>query len=403
MLLGNGMNMGSYPAALDAVAKAFASHKDLIIGGQNPLYQETIIVLILNQVHLPKSDLMDICEGFVKSSADSLKQIGATVLLNDQPARSELKPLVLAALNHSHWMIRKMAITALSNTQKTTAEENQLLQKIDDSDSDVRAEAIKAAAKISVTDAHLPTAISLSTAKNWEVRVEAAKLLGRINTPQATHSLIGMMDDSDSDVRNQANSLLNQKKLDDSRSDDLKQQMKSTNWEVRRESALLLGKIGSDKATLVLIGNLDDSDADVRTAIVSILSKTTIKDSFIQPLSDMYKATDWEVRRNVSTLLAKNTSGAATKSLIAHMGDADSDVQAAINSALENRTLAGDMVDDLKTQFSNNDWGIRQEVAKLLGKIKTKESLAALEAQLAKETDSDVKTQLEKSIQAVKS
>jgi HEAT repeat protein len=197
--------------------------------------------------------------------------------------------------------------------------------------------------------------------------------------------------------------LLNQKKLDDSRSDDLKQQMKSTNWEVRRESALLLGKIGSDKATLVLIGNLDDSDADVRTAIVSILSKTTIKDSFIQPLSDMYKATDWEVRRNVSTLLAKNTSGAATKSLIAHMGDADSDVQAAINSALENRTLAGDMVDDLKTQFSNNDWGIRQEVAKLLGKIKTKESLAALEAQLAKETDSDVKTQLEKSIQAVKS
>lgn len=84
------------------------------------------------------------------------------------------------------------------------------------------------------------------------------------------------------------------------------------------------------------------------------------------------------------------------------MNDSDEDVRTKINTILKSRSLTAESVDALKKNFASKNWEVRRDVAKLLGKIKSQSSLEALEDQLTKETDSDVKKQITASIKAVK-
>ncbi len=402
MLLETNMNGNNYQAAKTAVASAITKNKSVITSSKDVRYQEEMLSFITSTFELKKDVLVDICDGLLNSTSENVKQIAATIILDAQPSRVELKPIVLKALNNQRWDIRSKAITALSNVQKTTAEKNQLVAKIGDDDGDVRKVAITAVSKISVTNNNLAVAKDLSANENWDVRVEAAKLLSRINSAESIQALIGLMNDDDGDVRKQVVTLLQQKSLGEASVSDLAKQMKSQNWDVRRDAALFLSRIGSDQAVLVLIGKMSDDDGDVRAVIVKELVSKQIKDNFIKALSDNYKSQNWDVRRDVSILLAKNSSLAATTALISQMNDDDGDVRAKIYSLLAARNLTNDSVAALKKNFSSQNWDVRRDVAKLLGKIKSSDSLNALEDQLTKESDGDVKTQIIASIKAVK-
>ena len=56
----------------------------------------------------------------------------------------------------------------------------------------------------------------------------------------------------------------------------------------------------------------------------------------------------------------------------------------------------------LSQKYQSQNWEVRRDVAKLLGKIKSSESRDALEDQLTKENDGDVKNQIIASIKAIK-
>ena len=84
------------------------------------------------------------------------------------------------------------------------------------------------------------------------------------------------------------------------------------------------------------------------------------------------------------------------------MNDDDGDVRAKIYSLLASRNMTNDSVAALKKNFTSQNWDVRRDVAKLLGKIKSSDSLNALEDQLTKESNGDVKTQIIASIKAVK-
>jgi HEAT repeat protein len=402
MLLENRTGRDGFQGIKAAVVSAFTKNKAIIIQASDDTYQEAVLSFITERLELKQSTLIDICEGLIKSPSKNVKQIAATIILDARPARTELKPIVLSTLKNERWDVRKKAVSALSKVQKTTAEENKLIEVISDSDADVRKEAVTAASKISVTDSHLAVVTSLSTDENWEVRIEAAKLLSRISSPASLRLLIGMMRDSDDDVRRQVNALLAQKNPGSSSTADFAEQMKSDNWDVRSQAAVFLGKVGTDQAMLVLINKMDDSDDDVRATIMKQLSAAPMKDSYVHDLSAKYSSENWDVRKNVSILLGKNTSISATKALIAHMDDSDADVQAQIASLLEGRVLPNSVVDVLAKNFSSENWEVRRVVAKLLGKIKSPASSSALEKQLTKESDDEVKTQIISSLKTIK-
>ncbi|MFZ4405430.1 MAG: HEAT repeat domain-containing protein, partial [Pseudobdellovibrionaceae bacterium] len=402
MLLEIGMATNNYQQVKNKIAVSIKDNKNVITQSSDVRYQEEILSLITNEIQLKADVLVEICEGLIKSTSKNVQQIAATIILDAQPNRTELKAMVLEALNNTRWDIRKKAISAISKTSKTTAEENLLIAKVDDQDEDVRKEAVKAVAKISLAAGHLQSVKDLSNSSNWWVRAEAVKLLGRINSQASVKELIGKMDDSDEDVRKQVVSQLGQSNLNDEYVQSFAKQMTSSNWSVRNDAAKFLGKIGSDASLSVLIGAMDDSDEDVRKTVVQQLSKKPLKESMVGALAGQYKSQNWSVRRDVSLLLGKIAGLSSTNSLIKQMDDSDEDVRNTIVTQLTARSLTAESVANLKKNFSSQNWSVRRDVAKLLGKIKSPSSLEALQDQLTKESDDDVKNQIIASIKAVK-
>ncbi len=236
-------------------------------------------------------------------------------------------------------MIRQKAIQTLSKVKKTIPEENQLLAKLEDQDDDVRKAAVQAAAKISVTEQNLDAVKQLAGSSNWAAREEAVKLLGRINSQNATNELIGKLGDRDEDVRKEVVVQLSQKSLDEKNIPALARQLTNSDWSVRNDAAKFLGRIDSDSAVMKMIGAMSDHDEDVRKTIFDRLSR---------------------------------------------------------------RRLGEGHVIALAKQYGSHLWSVRRDVTKLLGKIKSAASLEALQDQLLKETDDDVRNQIIASIRAVK-
>jgi HEAT repeat protein len=222
------------------------------------------------------------------------------------------------------------------------------------------------------------------------------------NTEGALKELIGKMDDQDEDVRKQVVTQLNQKNLGAQYVPSFAKQLTSSTWSVRNDAAKFLGKINADSAIVTLIGGMDDQDEDVHKTIVQQLQDKQLKDSHVAPLSEQYKSQNWSVRRDVSVLLGKIVGLNATNALIKQMDDQEEDVRNTIVVQLSARSLANDSVPSLRKNFSSQNWSVRRDVAKLLGKIKSPSSLDALQDQLTKESDDDVKNQIIASIEAVK-
>lgn len=395
-------NGNSYQQTKNKLITVFQDSKAVIVQSSDLRYQEAVLSLITSEIPVGAQSLVEICEGLLNSKSENVQQLAAIIILEAQPNRSDLKPLVIKALNNQRWDIRKKAISALSKTNKTTAEENLLLSKLDDQDEDVRKEAQQASASISVSEQHLAVVKQLSVSQNWTTRREAVKLLSRINSENSIKELIAKMDDQDEDVRKEVVNQLNQKPLGPQHVQFLSQQISSTIWTVRNDAAKLLGKIDSNNAIVVLIISMSDQDEDVRKTIVDQLKKSSLKESHVSLLATKYKSQTWTVRRDVTLLLGKISGLKSTNAMIKQMDDQDEDVRNGIVAQLSSRTLTNDSVLELKNNFSSSTWTVRLAVAKLLGTIKSADSLEALQSQLAKEKDDDVRKQIEASIKLVK-
>lgn len=137
-------------------------------------------------------------------------------------------------------------------------------------------------------------------AEDWRVRQEAVRAIGESGNEALIPDLMQMFNDSDSDVRQEAEKALVRyrqtvvmglvEKLGDS----------STN--IREAAANTLGEIGANAAVPHLIEHLDDQSAWVRIAVARALEKINDK--------------------------------TAVAALIDHLDDSDSDVQTAVRDAL---------------------------------------------------------------------
>ncbi|MGZ3775184.1 MAG: HEAT repeat domain-containing protein [Pseudobdellovibrionaceae bacterium] len=244
-------------------------NKNVLIESKDIKYQEEMFSLITGPIQLKNQDLVDICNNLLSSPSESIHQIAATIVLDSDLSRTDLKPTVLAALENSRYDIRKRAISALAKTRKTPEEENRLLAKIDDQDEDVRKEAIAVAERITMTNANLETIKKLGQSTNWSTRLQAAKLLGRINSKAAVTELILKMDDEDEDVRHVVMTELSKRSLVKENVGDLKKNFLSQKWEVRKNVAILLGKIKSRESLKELQNQLlKETDQDVKNQIL---------------------------------------------------------------------------------------------------------------------------------------
>lgn len=385
-----------------AVDRLVELNKNLITESEDFLYQEAIILLVLTRSLLPEDSALTLSKQLLSSKSEQVRTIAATMVLDSEPHRIDLKPLVINALAHRTWQVREKSVSAISKTKMTPAEEIQLIGMLADPDSEVQRAAAAAMIKINLTEAHLPQVKSLLSHSNWNTRKEAVLLLGRIGTPAATRELVMKMNDADSDVRSRVVQILKTKAIGEEYLESMSLFMKNSNWAVRRDSAYFIGEIEIDAAIRILIAAIGDHDSEVRSMIFNQLNKKTLTESHLSSLSKNLQSENWSVRRDVVKLLDKVPGKATTQIFIRQLNDSDSDVRRLLGDRLQARKLGGDNVEELALHLKAELWDVRKAAALLLGKIKTPESLAVLESRLLQEKDSDVKAQIVASIKLIK-
>jgi len=397
--------MEEYSRILKSVARFVELHKNLITESRefaDQKYQEAMLMLITSRKLLTAESTLGICNQLLAAKSEKVRIMAATFVLDAEPTRIELKSLVLKGLQHEAWQIRAQAVSAIAKTQLSQSEEILLLGMLADEDSDVFKAASEAAAKIKVAKEHFPKVKQLLASSKWLVRKEAVTLMGRIGTSEAIRELVGRMNDSDSDVRSEVVKILKAKTIGQEHLENMSLHLKDPQWTVRRDAASFIGSIGTEEAIRLLVRALPDSDADVREMIFSQLNKKTLTELQVPGLAEHLASDNWSIRLDTLKLIGKIPGRQTTLILVRQLKDRDSDVRNLVREILRPRKLDNEHVEELTLHLNGDQWDVRKDAALFLGKIKTPESLAALQSRLLEEQDSDVKTQIIASIKLIK-
>jgi HEAT repeat protein len=376
--------------------------KHLVGESTRPIYQERLLDLFANSIRASDKLVAAFADELLRSSDSTVRQIAATYVLSADANRANVKPWVRQALGHARWDARRRAIVALAGSHPSLQDQLLIIARIEDSDEDVRKAAVSAVEELSLGSAHVEELSRLRSSNRWDVRRDAARLLGRISDAKATLTVIRLLNDSDEDVRKEAYSQLAKRKLSEESLPELFKLLKSNQWTVRRDALRLVGTIPGELATAALISRMGDSDQDVRSQSMAELKNRALTLAAVAQLDTFASDSNWEVRRNVAVLLGRIDGPKATLSLLNQLGDADQDVRSQVMSIVRERKLTNEMVEPLSRLLAHSNWEVRRDAAFLLGRISSAQSREALISRLAKETDDDVKNQIIASIARIK-
>lgn len=385
------------------VVNVLLEKREVIIQSKLDIFQEYLLAILASHGANRKAEINRLCDGLVSSGSDSVKQIAATYILTNDPSREDVKPLVRKAFSFPTWATRFRAVKALAQARPNLEDQILIIGKLEDADSDIAGAAMAAADGFSLQAAHIPALKKVAASNVWSARFNATKLLSKIDHGEARLTLINQLKDGDVDVRNKAAEALQKAKLTQEEVPALASLLKNQPWDVRYKAVLLLGKIDAVNVTLILIDSMADGDSDIQAAINKELGRRKLTASMVDALAKKANGEAWNVRYSAVKHLGRIAEVKSTIVLIEKMADNDSDITNEVMKHLQARPLTDDLAPLIAKHFSGGAWNLRLNTAKLLGKIKGKNALAALEAQLAVESDSDVKNAIKASIKAIKS
>ncbi|MFN4850298.1 HEAT repeat domain-containing protein [Microcystis sp.] len=276
------------------------------------------------------------------------KQTVGLVLGLDVPKRFKVELLgltksnqvvneLLKALEDSDEDVRGNAVEALANIGSETAIPG-LLKALEDSHEYVRRKAAEVLAEIGSETAIAGLLKALEDSHEY-VRGKAAFALGNIGTETAIPGLLKALEDSDRYVRWNASEALAKIGSETAIAGLLKALEDSDRFVrsryVRRRAAAALGKIGTETAIAGLIKALEHSDGDVRFeaafALGKIGSETAIPE-LLKALKDSY----WSVSWYAAEALGNIGTETAIAGLLKALEDSDDDVRRNAAFALGN-------------------------------------------------------------------
>ena len=215
---------------------------------------------------------------FRKEATQALKQIG------DRQAVDAL----LESLKYENWQddyivltdVRSNSAEALGNIGDSKAIPY-LIQSLDeDPDEEVRAKSAWALGKLNANEA-VDALIKALNDEDWEVRKYAANSLGIIGDQDVLPYLIEALNDPDRQVSQYA--------------------------------AVALGKMKDERAIPILLESMDDDDDNVK--LISRYALENMGRKAVGPLTKTLKDKDWRIRANAAIVLGKIGDEKAQKSL----------------------------------------------------------------------------------------
>lgn len=164
------------PEIASTIARAFYENRNLFSIGEDFDYQYHSLWFLQN-LSVEKALFLDITESLLKSQDLEAKMFAASVILRADESRTDVKPLVVLALDHRQLEVRVKAIEALARLPLSVDEQNKIISKIDDNSVIVMETAFETARRFNITKDHLPIISSLSESPQARVRLYAEVLL----------------------------------------------------------------------------------------------------------------------------------------------------------------------------------------------------------------------------------
>jgi hypothetical protein len=225
----------------------------------------------------------------------------------------------------------------------------------------------------------------------WRLRQAVIVDLTRFPSPRALKMALTALEDNDSDVRAAAKNVVNQlitlMNLDYDSAiilNKISSLLDSSSWLVRQQTAIVIGKLTTSEGIITLLGSLNDSDSDVRSAIRNSIGKLSLSYDFKdmmrrnqQDLKRLSKSSAWATRQVTVKLIGKSQIKRLITIAVKLAGDSDSDVRIAAKNAVRSITsnrnftsLSINMVDKLGNLSSASAWQVRQQAVFALGETR---------------------------------
>ncbi len=165
------------------------------------------------------------------------------------------------------------------------------------------------------------------------LRQEAARVLGRVNSPDAVGPLLGRLSDEDSNVQFWAILALGQLRSEEA-VEPLIAVLQNRNRSTPRAAAIALGQIGSPAAVDALIGFMKAPNWWDRVAAVDALGEIG-SETALDALMARFDGEEVHVRRSIVVALLKIGSERARGTLETALGDEDKEVRLYAAEALK--------------------------------------------------------------------
>ncbi len=281
----------------------------------------------------------------------------------------------------------------------TKAAYQAVIKNLSDPDPVFRGMMIAVIEKMTFTADFIPVLVTGFYSSYVDVKQAVTRILIAIPGREATVAIIRNLSQSDPGVRASLIAELTKRNIDDSFLLDLKTLFYSYYDEVKQWAFDTIIAMNTEKSILLLIDSMSNSTESIRIKIINYLNSIAMKESYLSNLKWSFSSAYYvDVRKAIALLIDKVPSTQATIILINIMDAYESLVRETVLSLLENRTMSADCIPALKSQITDYYADVRMMAIKLLAKIPSQEALTALKNQLKIERDNTVKIVLNKAI-----
>jgi HEAT repeat protein len=225
--------------------------------------------------------------------------------------------------------------------------------------------------------------ISNLKSPDWQVRRDAAQKLARAGTVAAVEPLIAALQDERWEVRKYAAFALVQ--VGDRRAvEPLIQALDDSQWDVREQAAIALGRIGDPRAAGAVQKRLADPDWHVREQ--AAIALRNLETSTSQPVSSaaaLLKDPDWRVRQQAVISLGQGARSADSLDLLAAtLRDDESWHVREVTAAMLGRRRDARAFEPLLAALKDADFHVRGQAAFALGLLGDHRAVEPLRALL---------------------
>ncbi len=448
-----------------AILQALQDQTPIFLSSKDAFYQKAFLLFLRDKFPTKTDLLVSIARQFLAVTNSDVSQLAAIILAERQVVDANIRNLVMQALSNQDPEIRVLAIPAFATIRTGIGDElviigfladshyevrraayetiekftlgephvaalkahmalpessirqsvvnllgkvvsrsstSVLIHALEDSNYDVRRDANNVLERRALFNQDLPDLVKIYGNVNSYIRQSAVRQIGRISTPEAANILITAAEDSNYDVRRDALNFLEDWNLSDQHLSALTKLLSNPSSYIRQSGVRLLGKILSTDSSNLLIQALLDDNYDVRRDAYTILEGRALSDQNLADLQKVLNSSNSYIRQSAVRLIGNIFSIVATSLLIPSLEDSNYDVRRDANNALERRTFVDAHVTQLGSLLTSAMTSARQSAARLLGKSNSRRAYDLLVARLPAETDYDVKRAIQSSIDILK-